>query len=69
MIFWYIHGSIPCSVISRETLYWRCEQIEPHCRHYARVRDLRTLSPKWDIAKKSLPSGLKEPQGGEIDRI
>jgi hypothetical protein len=26
-----------------------------------RVRDLETLSPKWDIAIKSLPLGLEEP--------
>jgi hypothetical protein len=28
-----------------------------------RVRDLETLSPKWVVLIKSLPSGLREPCG------
>lgn len=29
-----------------------------------RVRDIRTLSPEWDVSTKSLPSWLREPHRG-----
>jgi hypothetical protein len=42
-----------------------------HSQTACNVRDLGTLSPKWDISIKSLPSGIRKPyriEGGKSIR-
>jgi hypothetical protein len=34
-----------------------------------RVKDLGTLSPKWDVIIKSLPSGLRDPSEEKTERM
>jgi hypothetical protein len=40
---------------------------ETYSQALCRLRDLRTVSPKWDIFINSLPSKLKDPMKEEAE--
>jgi hypothetical protein len=67
MIFGYAHRLAACSAIIREasscSRWDKYRDTPPPSLTLYRVRDLGTLSPKWDVSIKFLPSELGEPQG------